>query len=268
MNAYKPTVGFTHSKGKSTECNVPSEKVKDDYTKEPTEARKSNEIDFTRKLIKSDQQQMISPYFKFPVHKISRENLDCDYIQLLDKSSADTLYKQCEEEIDYFTGDLAKVKVFGRWFNIPRKQVSCGDMGLTYKYSGNIVPALPWPPFLKDLRDYLKEVTGFYFNFVLVNRYADGNDSIGEHKDDEKDINKFSSIASISLGQTRMFRFRHGATRGKRHKRSIEPVNVDLKHGSLLMMNYPTNEYWYHSLPKKPSIKLPRINLTFRDIKR
>ncbi|XP_071950842.1 DNA oxidative demethylase ALKBH2-like [Antedon mediterranea] len=93
-------------------------------------------------------------------------------------------------------------------------QVSFGDAGLTYKYSGNTVPALPWPPFLKDLRDLLKSVTGHYFNFVLVNRYATGSDYIGEHKDDEKDMDHFSSIASVSLGQTRMFRFRHGDARG------------------------------------------------------
>ncbi|XP_071944667.1 DNA oxidative demethylase ALKBH2-like [Antedon mediterranea] len=200
------------------------------------------------------------------VQKITGENLDCDYLQLLDKGTADTLFKKCEEELDYFTGDLAKVKVYGKWFDIPRKLVSFGDSGLTYKYSGNTVPALPWPPFLKDLRDLLKTVTGHYFNFVLVNRYATGSDYIGEHKDDEKDMNNFSPIASVSLGQTRMFRFRHGDARGKSPKRIIKPVTVDLKHGTLLMMNYPTNEYWYHSLPKNQSIKLPRINLTFREI--
>ncbi|XP_071941531.1 uncharacterized protein [Antedon mediterranea] len=218
------------------------------------------------RLFNSEHQLL--PPDKLSVQKIIGENLDCDYLQLLDKGAADTLFKKCEEEIDYFTGDLAKVKVYGKWFNIPRKQVSFGDSGLTYKYSGNTVPALPWPPFLKDLRDLLKSVTGHYFNFVLVNRYATGSDYIGEHKDDEKDMNHFSPIASVSLGQPRMFRFRHGDARGKSPKRIIEPVTVDLKHGTLLMMNYPTNEYWYHSLPKNQSIKLPRINLTFRDIKR
>ncbi|XP_071959810.1 uncharacterized protein [Antedon mediterranea] len=160
----------------------------------------------------NSEQQLLSPD-GLSVQKITGENLDCDYLQLLGKETADTLFKKCEEEIDYFTGDLAKVKVYGKWFNIPRKQVSFGDSGLTYKYSGNTVPALPWPPFLKDLRNLLKTVTGHYFNFVLVNRYATGSDYIGEHKDDEKDMNHFSLIASVSLGQTRMFRFRHGDAR-------------------------------------------------------
>ncbi|XP_071945812.1 DNA oxidative demethylase ALKBH2-like isoform X2 [Antedon mediterranea] len=243
------------SKPTNTDFKVTSKKRKYDYKEKPNKECESTEIDSTQKLIKAGQ-KLKTPYFGLSVQKILGENFDCDYIQLLNKMSADTLYKQCEEEIEYFTGDLAKVKV------------SYGDTGLTYKFSGNNVPALPWPLFLKDLRDHLQSVTGVYFSFVLVNRYADGNDYIGEHKDDEKDMNELSPIASISLGQTRLFRFRHGDTRRKNNKRSIKPVTVDLEHGTLLMMNYPTNKYWYHSLPKSQSIKQPRINLTFRDIKK
>ena len=37
-----------------------------------------------------------------------------------------TLYRELfdllEEEVEYLTGDLAKVKVFGKVYNIPRKQ--------------------------------------------------------------------------------------------------------------------------------------------------
>ncbi|XP_033113498.1 DNA oxidative demethylase ALKBH2-like isoform X2 [Anneissia japonica] len=215
-----------------------------------------------------EEQPFSKLYLGKTVKKISGENLDCDYIQLLDRKSADNLYQKCEKELEYFTGDLAKVRVFGKWFNIPRKQVAYGDAGLTYTFSGNKVPARPWPPFLEDLRDRLKVLTGAYFSFVLVNRYADGEDYIGEHRDDEKDLDKLSPIASISLGQTRLFKFRHGDSRGKNAKRNINPVSVDLKHGSLLMMNYPTNKYWYHSLPKMRAVKLPRINLTFRCIKK
>ena len=40
-------------------------------------------------------------------------------------------------------------------------------------------------------------------------RYKDGNDSIGEHRDDEKDLVADSPIASLSLGQKRDFVFKH-----------------------------------------------------------
>lgn len=55
--------------------------------------------------------------------KIKRENLDLDYVVLLPKSVADSLLESLEEQVEYFTGDLAKVRVFGKWHDLPRKQV-------------------------------------------------------------------------------------------------------------------------------------------------
>ncbi len=60
------------------------------------------------------------------LRKISREGLDCDYGLLFDKIEADELFKQCEEQMDYFTGKESQVRVFGKWHDIPRKQVDCG----------------------------------------------------------------------------------------------------------------------------------------------
>lgn len=49
-------------------------------------------------------------------------------------------------------------------------QVAFGDLGLSYKFSGNTVPAMAWPSALLYVRDLLTRLTGYYFNFVLVNR--------------------------------------------------------------------------------------------------
>ncbi|XP_078523513.1 DNA oxidative demethylase ALKBH2 isoform X1 [Lissotriton helveticus] len=163
-------------------------------------------------------------------------------------------------------GDLTKVQVFGKWHNIPRKQVTYGDVGLTYTYSGVTLPPKPWIPILDCIRNRITEATGHRFNFVLINRYKDGNDHMGEHRDDEKELVPRSPIASVSLGACRDFFFRHGASRGKKSTMHIEPVKLQLEHGSLLMMNYPTNVHWYHSLPARKKILAPRINLTFRKI--
>ena len=100
------------------------------------------------------------------------------------------------------------------------------------------------------------------FNFF---RYKDGEDYIGEHKDDEKDLVKTSPIASLSLGQTRDFVLKHADSRGRYAKRKMEKIKIELTHGSLLMMNYPTNIYWYHSIPIRKKATGIRINLTFRD---
>lgn len=87
---------------------------------------------------------------------------------------------------------------------------------------------------------------------------------MGEHRDDEKDLDRTAPIASVSLGQPRDFIFRHKDSRGKNAKCDIAPVKIELANGSLLMMNCPTNQYWYHSLPKRANAIQPRINMTFR----
>ncbi|XP_078596750.1 DNA oxidative demethylase ALKBH2-like [Branchiostoma floridae x Branchiostoma japonicum] len=194
------------------------------------------------------------------------ENFSCDYAMLYSPSAARTLLKACEEELIYNTGDLAKVQIFGQFHNIPRKQVAFGDPGLSYRFSGVVVPARPWTPLMEGIRDRVQEVTGHKFNFVLVNRYKDGNDHMGEHRDDEKDLVREAPIASLSLGQKRDFIFKHCDARGKSAKRAIDPVKLELEHGSLLMMNYPTNRYWYHSLPVRKKALGVRINMTFRSM--
>ncbi|XP_075875628.1 DNA oxidative demethylase ALKBH2 isoform X3 [Nelusetta ayraudi] len=201
-----------------------------------------------------------------PWQKIDAEGLDCDYAQLFSKKEADHLFKMLEEEVVYFTGEEAKLLVFGKMHNLPRKQATYGDAGLTYTYSGVKHLASPWTPTLEYIRDAVTNTTGYTFNFVLVNRYQDGQDHMGEHRDDEKELDPLCPIASVSLGVARDFIFRHRDTRGKSAQRQIEPVKLELAHGSLLLMNRPTNTFWYHSLPVRKKVLLPRINLTFRRI--
>ena len=248
----------------------------------------------------------------------------------------------------FVPGEEAKVQVFGKVYDIPRKQATYGDAGLTYTYSRVTRLANSWTPTLEYIRDAVTKTTGQAFNFVLVNRwdisektfyiclpakisinfkfqsctivlffksvllfvilccivggawdiifsfpylhcsycaydnkafeswilksvllasrYKDGQDHMGEHRDDEKELDPLCPIASVSLGAPRDFIFRHRDARGKQSLRQIEPVKLELAHGSLLLMNSPTNTFWYHSLPVRKKSSLRRINLTFRRI--
>lgn len=88
---------------------------------------------------------------------------------------------------------------------------------------------------------------------------------MGYHRDDEGELDKLAPIASLSLGQTRDFVFQHAdARRSKPHKQDVPVLKLALNHGSLLMMNPPTNRHWYHALPKRKNSPGVRINLTFR----
>ncbi|XP_066146927.1 DNA oxidative demethylase ALKBH2-like [Euwallacea fornicatus] len=199
--------------------------------------------------------------------ELTAENLNITYSTLLSQSLANTLMEELEKTIHYYTGDLTKVKIFGKWHQIPRQQVAYGDQGLKYTFSGTTIAAKPWLPVLTAIKELVEKVSNQSYNFVLINRYRNGNDHIGEHRDDEKELNKHTPIASLSLGQERTFVLKHRDARlkGKLY-RKIASVKIQLEHGSLLLMNYPTNEYWYHSLPQRRNCPGVRINLTFRKI--
>ncbi|XP_078237963.1 DNA oxidative demethylase ALKBH2 [Pogona vitticeps] len=207
-----------------------------------------------------------APATDAPWKQIRAEGLNCDYKILFGKAEADRLFQELEKEVEYFDGQLTKLHIFGKWHNIPRKQVTYGDPGLTYTYSGVTFSPKPWIPVLDCIRDRLRLATGHAFNFVLINRYKDGRDHMGEHRDDEKELAPRSPIASVSFGAPRDFVFRHGASRGRNPSRRLGPVKLLLEHGSLLMMNFPTNRDWYHSLPTRRKVLAPRINLTFRKV--
>ena len=121
--------------------------------------------------------------------------------------------------------------------------------------------ALPWTPELLKLRKKVEKETGLFFNAVLLNLYRNGSDSVAWHSDKEHRIGSNPNIASLTFGQSRPFRFRH------KIDKSISQVEIPLHHGTLLLMSGTTNSYWEHHIPKSAKEMLPRINLTFRQVK-
>lgn len=193
--------------------------------------------------------------------KFIRSGLLVDYYdKFIPGKEADNLVEVLERDVEYLTGNLAQVKVRGIWHEMKRSHAAYGDEGVDYRFSGITIPAKPWLPCLLEIRDRLLEVTGERFNFVLVNRYADGNQTIGYHSDNERDLDHLAPIASVSLGAARNFLLK--PKMGKPNT-----VRINLGHGSLLMMIPPTNTRWLHSLPPTKKQVAFRINLTFRRIR-
>ncbi|XP_002160424.1 DNA oxidative demethylase ALKBH2 [Hydra vulgaris] len=192
---------------------------------------------------------------------ISHKELFVQYGVVFDKKEADQIFQTLEKNIVY--DKSSQVKMFGKFINVPRKQTAFGDQGLSYTFSGVTVFAQSWLPFMQKLKEIAEQLTMTSFNFVLVNRYDNGNDYMGFHQDNEKDLDAHAPIASFSFGQDRDFIFKY---KKNKSNKSYENVTFHLGHGSLLIMHPPTNDLWYHSLPKR-SVKTcpnPRINLTFR----
>ncbi|GBP43822.1 DNA oxidative demethylase ALKBH2 [Eumeta japonica] len=101
---------------------------------------------------------------------IKEDGLNLEYSVPIPKSIADRIFQELENSLEYFTGNLTLIKVFGKVYPLPRQQVAYGEPGVTYTYSGVTVPALPWPEPVLNLRDFLLKLKGIKYNFVLVNR--------------------------------------------------------------------------------------------------
>ncbi len=150
------------------------------------------------------------------------------------------------------------IRLFGKSILIPRKQAWYGDKEAHYKYSGLALIPLPWTDTLRTIKSDLESILPAPFNCVLANLYRDGQDSMGWHSDNEKQLGDKPIIASLSLGQERKFSIKH--------KISGEKIDLILQSGSLLIMLGNLQEHWQHSIPKTKKIIDSRINLTFRTI--
>lgn len=115
-----------------------------------------------------------------------------------------------------------------------------------------------WTYELLTIRSRVEKETQLDFNSLLLNLYRNGSDSVAWHSDKEHNSGKNPVIASVTFGETRMFRLRH------KFRKDIAQVEIPLHHGSFLLMSGTTNSFWQHQVPKTAKKVLPRINLTFR----
>jgi alkylated DNA repair dioxygenase AlkB len=150
--------------------------------------------------------------------------------------------------------------IAGRPVKTPRLTAWYGEPEAVYRYSGVTVKPLPWLPELRSLTQQLSNELDHEFNSVLLNWYRNENDSVAWHADAEPELGSEPLIASISLGEERLFRLK---PKDKRDKRRYD---INLESGSLLVMSGELQSYWLHSVPKSKYPCGGRINLTFRKI--
>ena len=160
--------------------------------------------------------------------------------------------------------------MFGKTIPQPRRICYLADDAhLQYKYAKDPLPLtlMASSPSMQELKQRIEVFLGVPFNSVLCNQYRNGQDYMGFHSDDERELRGESgtasevTIASISLGAERRFVFE---PRGKVPDQGKEKIEYTLAHGSLLVMSGTTQTHWRHALPKMLRVKEERINLTFR----
>lgn len=151
-----------------------------------------------------------------------------------------------------------KMNMYGKEINFPRLTAWYGNGDKPYTFSGTTLPAKIWTPELLEIKAKIDTLGKVDFNSVLLNRYRTGDDWISWHQDAEKELGKNPVIGSVNFGATRKFQIRHLRTK--------EKFEIELRHGSLLVMLGALQHNWQHQVPKTKKQVGERLNLTFRVI--
>lgn len=151
------------------------------------------------------------------------------------------------------------INLYGKRIALPRLTSWYGNGGKAYTYSGITSVPNEWNKGLLYMKQRIEEFSNASFNSVLLNWYRNGEDYLGWHVDDEKELGKNPIIASANFGETRDFLVKKNDDKSKK-------LVLPLKRGTLLVMRGEMQHHWQHSVPKRKRIKGSRFNLTFRHI--
>ena len=139
--------------------------------------------------------------------------------------------------------------MYGKRVYVPRETAGRGDR-----------MTQPWTPLLQRIRHRIETLLGTEFDYVFVNKYRDGRDSVAWHGDHDGIDSPGKIVGSLSLGATREFDLR------PKPESELRPrtITIDVSHGDLIVMRGETQRYWEHRVRKDPRVHEQRINLTFR----
>jgi alkylated DNA repair dioxygenase AlkB len=196
----------------------------------------------------------------FPSEKIVFDlpNAEIEYHpNFFSTEKATLFYQKLYSETAWQQDDIT---VYGKVHQQPRLTALYGNEGKPYSYSKIVMHPHKWNTLLMFIKNEVESICNENFTTVLLNLYRDGKDSNGWHSDNEKELGKNPTIASVSFGAERIFHLKHN---------SIKDVNlkIPLENGSLLVMKGEMQHFWKHQIPKTTKPIGSRINLTFRTIK-
>jgi alkylated DNA repair dioxygenase AlkB len=184
---------------------------------------------------------------------------DGEYIYIpnfFNKQKSDFFFDTLLQKIDWKQEEM---NMYGKILKFPRLTAWYGDNNKPYSFSGIKLNPTTWNDELLEIKKAIETKCDTTFNSVLLNLYRNGSDSISWHTDAEKELGINPLIASVNFGAKRKFQLRHIETKQK--------IEIELEHGSLLIMKGTLQHHWQHQVPKTKKLVNNRINLTFRIIK-
>lgn len=196
---------------------------------------------------------MLQKTYKLKNISSIHDNFNLHYFaHLLEENKANKYFKIFENELTYNND-----------FGNGRKMMAYGDSKVCDEYTKSWDEKTLICKVIKNIKHKVQICTGLKFNYVIINRYADGNQGIGLHSD--RELPDDATIAGVSLGCERQLRMRPINFYPEYLPKQID---INLGNGSLYVLRTPTNNHWMHSIPKITTTKArtPRISLTFRYI--
>ena len=124
---------------------------------------------------------------------------------------------------------------------------------------------------LKGVYETYPDIKKITFDSVLINKYQDGTNFIGPHKDDERIFGNNPTIVSLSIGETRKFiikRVHYNKDNPKKMKLNKREQDMNkiftLDNGTILIMAGSSQKYFSHEVEKDENCEKVRYNFTFR----
>jgi alkylated DNA repair dioxygenase AlkB len=166
------------------------------------------------------------------------------------------LLEECVKDVESKLLVKPKIYIYGKEATQHRNIGFFSDESIGYRYSNQLAKSQALTQVLKKLLDEVNELYDADFNGILVNKYVDGNDYIGKHSDDEKNLSNIG-VVSLSYGSTRKFR-----VRDKKTNKIVKDVLI--KHNQIMHMGGNFQKEFTHEIPIEKKITTPRYSFTFR----
>ena len=181
---------------------------------------------------------------------------DKSFLNIYSSDKYNHLIETCIEEVKGQLLVKPPIQLYGKTVHQQRDIGFFSNESIGYYYSGQLAKSKPIQPNLFELMNTINTQFGTNYNGVLVNKYENGNNYIGDHSDDEKNLDK-GGVISISYGATRKFRIKD---------KLIKKIVMDIPTTSniIIHMGGDFQKEFTHGIPIEKKVKDARYSLTFR----
>jgi alkylated DNA repair dioxygenase AlkB len=167
------------------------------------------------------------------------------------------LVSACVCSVDAELNYHPEIVVFDRVCHQQRSIGFYSDASVGYRYSKRLMPSIEMKPCLLELLAYINRTFDAEFNGILINKYENGEEYIGKHSDDEKDLHPRCGVVALSFGAVRTFRIRDKKTGEK-------VLDIPTDPNKIIQMAGDFQKEFTHEIPVEKKVKGCRFSFTFR----